>query len=324
MRSIPIDHTERLTPARIILLVVLLVHTSSSWSQQLVPNAGFEELITCPDFQSQLDRTTHWTSPSVQGTPDYYHACASNPLYGVPQNTVGVQLPVEGDAYVGFFLFIAQPVMAEWREYIQVPLIAPLETGRCYRLRLHAALAEFSLLTTWSLGARFRNGAYALPDPFIPGDTAHITLPENAFLDHTEWTVLEGEYIAAGGEDHLMIGNFLDDEGTPTQSVSSTLLNAGPFIYVLVDAVSLVSCSALSTVGPDAMPDGVSITREGLQVTTSVWKGGHVRIHDTMGRVCLEQQMVSDRITWPEELRGAVIVELRAANGAVLRQRLVR
>jgi hypothetical protein len=324
MRSIPIDHAERLTAHRIILLFVLLVHASSSWSQQLVPNAGFEEVITCPDFQSQLDRTTHWTSPSVQGTPDYYHACASNPLYGVPQNTVGVQLPVEGDAYVGFFLFIAQPVMAEWREYIQVPLIAPLENGRCYRLRLHAALAEFSLLTTWSLGVRFRSGAYALPDPFIPGDAAHITLPENAFLDHAEWTVLEGEYIAAGGEDHLMIGNFLDDEDTPTQSVSSTLLNAGPFIYVLVDAVSLISCSTLTASGPDAVPDGIAITSEGLIVTAAGWKGGHLRIYDTMGRVLLEQQVDTDGITWPEELRGAVFVELRAANGAVFRQRLVR
>lgn len=306
------------------LLSVLLLCCMPCTAQQLVPNPGFEELLVCPDFQSQLDRTTHWISPSVQGTPDYYHACASNALYAVPQSTVGVQEPVDGEAYVGFFLYIGQPVMAGWREYIQAPLTEALNADRCYRFRLHANLTEYSLRSTWSLGVRFSSGPVALPDPFIPGPPAHITLPPGTFLDHATWTVLEGDYIAEGGEDHLMIGNFNSDADTPIQNVSSTLGNAGPFAYVLVDALSLVPCELTTSVRPYLTDPGVELTPEALRIGAIEWKSALVRVYDLASRTVVDARSMNGQCQWPPELRGVLVVELVAANGAVHRVRFVR
>jgi hypothetical protein len=298
--------------------------SSAVIGQQFIPNPGFEQVLSCPDFQSQLDRTTYWTSPSTQGTPDYYHSCATNALYAVPQNTVGDQQPVDGDAYVGFFLMIDQLVMAEWREYIQTSLIAPLVAGRCYRFRLHAALTEFSLISTWSLGVRFNTGPYTLPDPFIPGDAAHITLAPGTFLDHENWTVLEGDYIASGGEDHLMIGNFLNDEDTPTQAISSAQLNAGPFVYVLVDGLSLSPCDAMTATTSQEQVEGVTLTADGLSLTGSRWRSARIRLFDVMGRTLLDQRLQQDQVIWPAELQGALIVDIQAADGGTFRRRIVR
>lgn len=47
------------------LIVAVLAMYGGAHAQQLVPNPGFEELLQCPDFQSQLDRTAHWFDPSV-------------------------------------------------------------------------------------------------------------------------------------------------------------------------------------------------------------------------------------------------------------------
>ena len=86
-------------------IVAVLAMYGGAHAQQLVPNPGFEELLQCPDFQSQLDRTAHWFDPSAGGTPDYFHACGA-PLYSVPDNAAGVQDPVSGQAYAGIFLWI--------------------------------------------------------------------------------------------------------------------------------------------------------------------------------------------------------------------------
>ncbi len=102
-------------------LVASAFWASTAFPQNLVPNGGFEEVLECPDFQSQLDRTAHWFDPSEMGTPDYYHACG-DPWYSVPDNTVGFQEPVDGQAYVGMFLWIY--LLEDVRELIEVELLS--------------------------------------------------------------------------------------------------------------------------------------------------------------------------------------------------------
>ncbi len=293
--------------------------------QNLLPNPGFEKVLQCPDFQSQLDRTAHWTSPSTQGTPDFYHACATNPWFSTPENIVGFQEPVEGVAYAGIFLLIAQSVMAEWREFIQTPLLEPLVQDRCYRFRMHANLTEYSLLSSNSLGVRFNVGPYALPNAFVPGDPPHLALPPAVFLDHENWTGLEGEYVAQGGEDHLMIGNYAPDAGTLTQPVSSTLPNAGPFVYVLIDLVSLEPCEIVTdaTQLDGSNTPGYDLLGSTIQLADARWANATCRLFDTLGRTVFESTRITGTIHLPSHLAGIYVFELVASSGERHRRKVL-
>ncbi len=318
--------THLLNTCGTMCLVALVPLVSGTMlGQNLVSNPGFEEVLQCPDFQSQLDRTAHWTSPSTQGSPDFYHVCATNPLYATPGNTVGFQEPVDGVAYTGIFLLIAQSVMAEWREYIQAPLLEPLIQDHCYRLRLYANLTEFSLLSTNSLGVRFTVGPYDLADAFVPGDQPHLALPPGTFLDHENWTVLEGEYVAQGGEDHLMIGNYAPDASTATQPVSSSLSNAGPFVYVLIDLVSLEPCKIVTGNGQhvDPIGPGYDLLGNTLELADARWAGGTCRLFDNVGRRVFESSPIAGSVHFPSHLAGIHVLELMNSSGEKHRRKVL-
>lgn len=285
-------------------------------AQNLVPNAGFEEVLACPDFQSQLDHTTHWFDPSEGGTPDYYHACG-DPWYAVPQNTVGFQEPVDGVAYAGIFLWI-EDVLVDWREYLEVGLTVPLVPGQCYRFRMHANLGDFSGFTTDRLGVHFATDSILSADPFPPGMSPHIALAPGTFLDRTDWITLEGEYEAGGGERFLMIGNYYDNAGTTTQAVPGGPPNTGDFVYCYVDSVSLTPCGAIALDVSEAPPSFI----QGAMPFTDVL---HLRlpsgledfiVRDSTGRVLVSGRAVDvvlDSSQWPS---GCYQVELKGSHGA--------
>ncbi len=268
----------------ILALHSLLACTSVGNAQELVPNGSFEEVLICPDWQSQLDRTAFWFDPSEGGSPDYYHACGE-PLYALPDNTVGFQESVDGQGYVGIFLWIAN-VLDEWREYIEVGLTSPLIPGQCYQFRMHANLADFSDKTTDDLGVFFSMDSVLSDDPYPPGMAPQLALAPGTFLDRESWTVLEGAYIANGGERFLMIGNFLWDAETSVQVSPGGTPNTGDFVYCLVDSVSLTPCGAiaLGMEGPsDPIVLGAMPITDELHLVDAV-RGAKFTVCDLAGR----------------------------------------
>ena len=74
-------------------------------------------------------------------------------------------------------------------------------------------------------------GNYA-PLAFVP----QIESPVNAFLSDTlNWMLVSGTFVAAGGEDHIVIGNFHDDATTNVQPTG----NFWPGTYYYVEDVSV-------------------------------------------------------------------------------------
>lgn len=43
-------------------------------SQNLIPNAGFEYKLDCPNLTNQVYKSVGWQSAS-KASPDYYHEC---------------------------------------------------------------------------------------------------------------------------------------------------------------------------------------------------------------------------------------------------------
>src|SRR6185295_8717864 len=79
-------------------------------------------------------------------------------------------------------------------------------------------------LADTSDGAVDRLGAYFQAGPVSVGTNTTLLLvpqvesPAGTYLDDVlGWTKVSGTYVAVGGEDHVVIGNFHDDAATNVQ-----------------------------------------------------------------------------------------------------------
>ncbi len=64
------------------------------------------------------------------------------------------------------------------------------------------------------------------------------------FPDTLNWTLVQMNYTASGGEKFIVIGNFKNDANT---TIVSFLQNALPATYTYIDDVSLTICTGIET-----------------------------------------------------------------------------
>ncbi len=139
-----------------------------------------------------------------------------------------------------------------WWEYIQGQLIEPLKTGVLYQVKLRASLAEYSDLAIREFGIYFSE------DAITSQNTANLSVNpqvvfffQNYFTDTLNWIECSGYYFAQGGEKHLTIGNFKNNETTDTLRVydGNTLWPPvdNPLVtYIYIDAVEVFESGELS------------------------------------------------------------------------------
>lgn len=197
----------------------------------LVPNGDFETYVSCPTGYGQLNVATPWDAPTT-GTSDYLNACAPVvfPSLNVPQNQLGFQAAYSGVGYAGLIPLSAS---ADYREYLQAPFSAPLVASASYLVTFRVSLADSALLALDRLGAYLSVGPVGPVPNYAPlALTPQVESPPNAFLTNsTGWTLVSGVYVAAGGEDHIVIGNFHDDASTATVA-GPGLWPGGSYYYV--------------------------------------------------------------------------------------------
>jgi hypothetical protein len=211
-----------------------LIITGESAAQNLVPNPSFETHTSCPTFMSQFSLASPWVPSGTVGTPDYFHACATSAsLVSVPTNTFGNQAPHTGSAYAGF---IARPSM-QVREYLQTTLTSPLVAGTAYRVEFYVSLADTSQWGVDTLGAYLSAGPAPASTGYIIPVTPHVLSPAGtAITNKVGWTLVSGTYVATGGEDHIVIGNFADNTASiPVTGLGGTY----PGSYYYIDDVSV-------------------------------------------------------------------------------------
>ena len=232
-------------PVFFIFLIFFQVFCVKS-QENLVPNGSFEEYWECPTApgslgDNQLERCKYWCKPNL-ATSDYYNSCQINVNLGVsvPNNWFGHQKPFDGNGYVGLAIYL--PTNETASEYIQVKLTKPLQPCIVYEIRFWVSLADFSAITTNSIGARLdfypiNNSNF---DAF--NSSPHI----NSFdfvTDTSEWTLISGLYLASGGEEYLTIGRFLDStvslNNIPNYSVQCNNCFQPENAYYYVDSVSI-------------------------------------------------------------------------------------
>lgn len=198
------------------LIVLAAIAPRSARAVNLVPNNSFESFNSCPVSFSNMTDCVSWYAPTT-GTSDYYNACTSGPnTPDVPTNNFGFQNARTGVAYAGFIPYSSA---ADYREYVETPLTSPLVANVTYTVKFYVSLADIANRSLDRIGAYLSVGPVGPVGNYAPlSYVPQIESPANVFLNDTvNWMLISGTYTAAGGEDHIVIGNFHDDGSTSFQ-----------------------------------------------------------------------------------------------------------
>jgi hypothetical protein len=206
----------------------LVVRLGACIAQNLVPNPGFDNFLTCPVGFSQFQGyVANWVNPNT-ATPDYMHACANPNPAGMPHNGVGWQQTHAGSGYSGMYAFAG----TLYREFIQVQLTTTLVAGVQYDFHMFVVLHNRSQTAIDDIGAYLSVTAPSAPGT---GLLAGNPLPQIAnpfgtvISDTLNWTMISGSYLATGGERWLTIGHFKPDALTTYQPLPYG--NLGAYYY---------------------------------------------------------------------------------------------
>jgi hypothetical protein len=192
-------------------------------------------------------------------SPDYFSPyCSDSPDGGMPQNVVGYQYPHSGHAYSGITTFAnagkdtSSSTYSEYhnlRDYVQDSLSKPLLVGIRYYVTFYVSLADSVLYACNNIGAYFSDSSLnynsrtvlSYHTPQVTNDTV------NHLTDKVYWMKISGSFVAKGGEQYVVIGNFIDDSKVDTIFVNSLAshvnYNDWSFSYYYIDDIIITADS---------------------------------------------------------------------------------
>ena len=191
------------------LVICLMMCFQQSIAQNMIPDSSFELNKFIPLNFSQINASNSWSMPSI-GTSDLYCKCNKKQskisLVNVPANLMGNQYPRSGKCYAGFFAFSH----GSYREYLQTPLLAPLEQNKFYRFKMYISLSDYSRATVDQMGVCFFKQELNIKTSNVLEflNPTYVTIEKDVRTDTTDWHCLSFVYQAKGGESFLIIGSF--------------------------------------------------------------------------------------------------------------------
>jgi len=204
-----------------------------SFSQNLIPNAGFEFYSECPDspnMKKQIHKAFGWNAAN-RATPDFFHDCDGT----VPKNYMGHQKSYDGNGYAGIL------VDGFWKEYLIAMLKEPLVKDTEYDVSMYVSLSKTSELAISELGFCFTvESKYYEDEKTITEVVPQVVSDPAIFLDKKDWTLVKGRFKATGGERFVIIGNFQSLQNTKKIPIKPSLFGNTPTPYYYIDNVSTI------------------------------------------------------------------------------------
>ena len=222
-------------------------------------------------------------------------------------------------------LWAGPPIVPNYREYIETPLTATLISNTIYHVVMYVSLANNSNYKTDDLGIYFSdtlisgiNNWHALP--FIP----QIINNSGYISDTVNWTLISGNYMASGGENYMIIGNFKHDANSNAIfiGINSVIDNMS---YIHIDDVSLSVVAGVTVensnsikVYPNPFSDKINITTKGNQLF-------EVSLYDVTSRKILSQSFANSPSINAEHLaKGLYIYEIRSREKVIKKGKIVK
>ncbi len=237
-----------------IIIGLLSYHRCNA--QNLVPNPGFENLLSPVTIEGQIVLASPWFTPGG-GTPDLFNSVYAGPpanpcdAVGVPVNFGGYAPAASGNGYAG----ISIDAINGFYEYIEIELSIALQAGELYKVEMDVLRADSSQYACNRFGVLLSNNSWAQTGSALIGVTPQF---ENSTLviDTANWTHLTfspAVYQAAGGESFITIGVFraignplfnFDDQGNQNPGCG----NANGRAYYYIDNVIVRPLNELVTI----------------------------------------------------------------------------
>jgi len=226
------------TLKKCLTIIFIVSNAFRVFSQNLIPNPSFEELICCysnsPNnscspllsFSCQrwgISNTYGATNGVVLNSCDTSTPNGGNLFrgFGSPLNSYGSQQPHSGNGYAGMYCRSSDPHNNEYnrREFLRNKIKSNLVNSAVYDLELYTSLADNYNYACNNMQALFSD---TVPSFTIVGFTlTNLTVyqPQAVFSNYqlnnkTSWQKITTRYLAKGNEQYITIGNFVADENT--------------------------------------------------------------------------------------------------------------
>ena len=201
----------------LLLTANCLLPTVKCFSQNLVPNPSFEDTLSCPTNQGQINYASGWDN--YGDSPDYFNPCTFVLDYSVPSNWGGYQQPANGSAYSAFGAYVSHIYGVNLREFIGGQLISSLSSGTKYYVSFKVSLSISSQIQANcacnNIGAMFSTIPYSWMNPAPISNNPKI-YSDSLITDTIGWTRIFGSFNADSAYQYIIIGNFFNDNNTDT------------------------------------------------------------------------------------------------------------
>jgi hypothetical protein len=266
------------------LLILALTFPLHANSQNLVPNPGFETITTCNLTGSGIKnlQAPPWNSPDGS-TPDLFNVCSLSGLWGIPSNQFGYQQPHSGNGYAG----AVQYQSSDYREYLQVRLTSPLIANQLYCVSLYTTVSSPRYIAVNKIGMYISSSAFSGNNPMNSLNLLPQVVDNNIIKDTSQWALVRGVYLARGGEEYIVLGNFAPRLSIDTFHFPSTLSSSTYYYFDDIDIhlSTLIGCSTTSSPPIDSTPQ-IRFLSQVNQITISKPSGlGHVLIYNALGQL---------------------------------------
>jgi outer membrane protein OmpA-like peptidoglycan-associated protein len=180
----------------------ILTLCGTTFSQNLIPNPGFEEHDKCMGFNTMIKE---WKMP----TGKYYHYLSDCPVGKSQYSGEEFNAPYRGKCFAGICLY-----PAETREYITVPLKENLKAGEEYIFSGYISLAaekHTNYQNFSNFEVAFTTKEYRVQNPSFIFLEPQLHIPITFAQREMEWFYMSGKFRAKGGESYLLMGDFLSE-----------------------------------------------------------------------------------------------------------------
>ncbi|MBA3707075.1 MAG: hypothetical protein H0W84_14585, partial [Bacteroidetes bacterium] len=223
-------------------LLIFTLFSSSLFCQNLVPNGNFEG-GTCAQVGSSGGGFAPWFTVGPSHTADAFGRCGNTPGPGggCCGGGAGIQVRSKPGTNLG-----------NWVEYLEIQLTTPLVAGQTYCVEFYAAtrnnVSTYTFIPIDKIGAYFSptkvSGLANTAGTYTSGGTSGwvmdkvtpqiVNTPGN-WITKSSCVKISGSFVAAGGEQYMVIGNFSLAANTPCQNGSDC------DSYVSIDNVSVTA-----------------------------------------------------------------------------------
>ncbi len=216
-------------------------------------------LITNGDFETTNDRTLKKVGgleefcegwfPATFEPADIFSRNVKSEDVAVPLNKFGVQEDkASGDYYAGFRAYA--PGGKASRSYLEAPIRTPMQKGKMYCVKFDVSLSDLSKYAVNYIGAYLPNKRYLQKNTGDIVEAYQIKDRSNRVMNDMDgWQTICTSYIAAGGENHIIIGCFEREDKLNVEKVKRprTVTGAQAYeAYYYVDNVEVFEVQAKS------------------------------------------------------------------------------